>query len=67
MLYIEFKNRIRSFLMENSSGATWKELKEALDLPYKTPCPTWIKKLEADIGLLRERGQSKALNWRIKG
>ncbi len=51
MKYTEFRNVILEELRIHVDGFTWKELKERLSLPYKTPCPTWIKQLETEAGL----------------
>ena len=41
------------------------ELRDRLELPYKTPCPEWTKRLETENGLVREKGEGRALIWRI--
>lgn len=55
MRYIDFKIQIQQALREHPEGFTWVELKAHLDLPYQTPCPEWVKRLEEDIGLVRRR------------
>ncbi len=66
MTYEDFKRTIRDYLKATPEGATWKELKEELGLPYKTPCQTWINQLEEEIGLLRKRKKGNALLWELK-
>lgn len=65
MKYIEFKTKIQQALLDHPEGFTWKELKEHLNLPYKTPCPEWVKQLEDEIGLVRRREEKRAYTWRI--
>ncbi len=66
MRYAEFRNCIRNELQQvRAGGLTWAELKSRLDLPYPRPCPSWVKRMEADIGLRRERGPGRALVWRL--
>ncbi|MBN1538258.1 MAG: hypothetical protein JW908_16085 [Anaerolineales bacterium] len=65
MRYIEFRDQIQNALLKNPSGMTWKELKQQLDLPYDQPCQTWVNRLESEIGLSRERGEQRALVWKI--
>jgi hypothetical protein len=66
MRYVDFRDFIFEELRKNPKGLTWKELKENLKLPYKRPCQTWIGQLEEDIGLSREKGDGRALVWKVK-
>jgi transposase len=65
MKYTEFRDLIREGLEKSSDGFTWKELKRNRNLPYTTPCPTWIKNLEKEIGLRRKRKRGRELIWEI--
>ena len=65
MKYNEFREQIREELEENPGGKTWKQLREARSLPYRTPCPEWVKRLEKEIGLDRTEKRGKALLWRL--
>ena len=65
MKYTEFRDRIERELKRKRSGATWKELKHRLDLPYDRPCPTWVKQLEDEIGLTRSRNNGRAYVWKL--
>jgi hypothetical protein len=66
MRYVEFRNAIEEVLLENRAGLTWAELKERLNLPYKQPCPEWVKRMEEEAGLSRARGMGRAYVWRIR-
>ena len=66
MRYIEFKDSISSELRRNPSGLTWMELKERLSLPYDRPCQSWIERMEEEPGLLRVKGKSRSLVWKVK-
>jgi hypothetical protein len=66
MTYAEFRDTIGTALQKKSSGATWHELRAAHDLPYERPCPEWTRRLEKEIGLVRRKGDSRALIWSIK-
>jgi hypothetical protein len=48
MRYVDFRDQIITELRRSKSGLTWKELKEKLDLPYRTPCPEWVKRMEEE-------------------
>lgn len=65
MRYEEFRDAVRGHLMLNPQGATWKELRDALDLPYERPCPEWVKRLENDMGLDRKEKRGRALLWKL--
>ena len=65
MHYEEFKGMIQSKLQKHPSGLTWVEIKKQLDLPYKHPCPSWIKQMEQEIGLLRVKETQRAYIWKI--
>ena len=66
MRYIDFRDKILEELSKSNSGLTWKELKEKLSLPYKQPCPEWVKRMENENGLVRAKGSEKAYVWRVK-
>jgi hypothetical protein len=56
MKYVEFRAAIQGYLRLHRKGATWKELKSNLRLSYPIPCPSWVHRLETDIGLFRSKG-----------
>jgi hypothetical protein len=65
MTYVEFKEAIARELRKNPSGFTWNELKVRLKLPYDRPCPTWVNRMESDIGLTRVKGSGCAYVWTL--
>ena len=46
-------------------GFTWVELRDRLNLPYDRACPTWVKRMETEIGLVRAKGAGRAYVWRV--
>jgi len=64
--YVEFQNTIQETLLQHPAGLTWVELKEMLSLPYKRPCPTWVQRMEQEIGLSRTKGEKRAYVWKIE-
>ena len=66
MRYVEFRDLIHEELRRNPAGRTWVELKERLALPYDRPCPTWVARLEQEIGLSRAKHSGPALIWTIR-
>jgi hypothetical protein len=67
MRYFEFRAAIVRELRRKRSGLTWAELKERLDLPYRTPCQEWVRRMEKEDGLTRTPGSSRAYVWKIEG
>lgn len=66
MRYQEFRDAIQEELLANPAGLTWAELKGRLNLPYKQPCPEWVKWMEEEMGLSRAReGTGRAYVWKI--
>lgn len=65
MRYVDFRDLIQTELQNNPRGLTWVELKNVLKFSYKTPCPTWINKMEEEIGLVRLKGKGRALIWNL--
>ena len=63
MRYVEFRDTIEQALRDHPDGLTWKDLRDRYDLPYDRPCPTWVRKLEGEIALRRERGHGRAFLW----
>lgn len=66
MRYVDFRDAVQKQLVLHPNGLTWAELKERLRLPYKQPCPNWVKRVEQEIGLSRARGSGRAYVWRIE-
>jgi hypothetical protein len=64
MRYVDFRDSIQTHLTSHPEGATWKELRSSLDLPYKIPCPTWVYRLETEIGLSRSKGP-RGMIWSL--
>ncbi len=65
MRYEEFRDQIQGELQRNAAGLTWAELQQRLDLPYTRPCPTWVARLEDEVGLSRVKGRGPAHVWRV--
>ncbi|PWI49513.1 hypothetical protein CEE45_01600 [Candidatus Heimdallarchaeota archaeon B3_Heim] len=62
--YEEFKLRVETQLKKNPDGLTWSEIKENENLPQKYPNNIWVRKLEEDIKLKRERVRGRMI-WKL--
>ena len=63
--YESFMRKIELLLKAEPNGLTWSEIKKTLNLPQKVPNNKWVRQMEADIGLTRNR-EKKGIVWRIK-
>jgi hypothetical protein len=65
--YVDFRGRILKELRRRRTGLTYKELRTRLDLPYVSPCPEWVRRMEDDDGLVRAsvEGGGRALVWSL--
>ena len=66
MRYTEFRDLIRDELHRRRTGLTWAQLRDRLSLPYERPCPAWTRCLEKEIGLVRAKGEDRALVWKLR-
>jgi hypothetical protein len=66
MRYHQFRDAIRGYLRKRPDGATWAELRDELKLAYRTPCYTWIYRLENEAGLRRAKGR-RGMVWTVDG
>jgi len=53
VLYEEFRDSIKNILERHSSGLTWTQIRDKLNLPQQYPNNQWVKRLEKEIGLAR--------------
>lgn len=65
MRYVDFRDAIKSELRRVPAGLTWADLKQRLQLPYDSPCPEWVNRMEQEIGLSRQRVSGRAFTWRV--
>lgn len=65
MRYTDFKDAISRELRRCPAGLTWSELRGRLALPYERPCREWVKRMEAETGMKRERGSTSAFVWKL--
>lgn len=65
MSYDEFKEKIEEVLKVESEGLTWIGIKEKAKLQQKVPNNMWVKMMETDIGLVREKRERRTI-WRLR-
>lgn len=62
--YEDFKKAIKQVLTENSKGHTWTQIKKKIGLKQTVPNNKWVKQLEKEIKLKRERKEG-VITWKI--
>lgn len=65
MSYDEFKEKIEEVLKIESEGLTWTGIKEKAKLQQKVPNNMWVKMMESEIGLVREKRERRTI-WRLR-
>jgi bifunctional DNA-binding transcriptional regulator/antitoxin component of YhaV-PrlF toxin-antitoxin module len=65
MSYDEFKKKIEEVLKIESEGLTWTGIKEKAKLQQKVPNNMWVKMMESEIGLVREKRERRTI-WRLR-
>jgi len=64
--YERFRTQIRRILGEAKHPMTWAEIKETGGFPQKVPNNKWVKWMEEDIGLIREKTREGGIVWKLK-
>ena len=66
MTYEEFKKIIKEELGKEPEGLTWTEIKQRRpELYQKVPNNLWVRTLEQEIGLVREKRTDGKTIWRL--
>lgn len=66
MTYEEFKQIIEEELKKAPKGLTWTQIRERRpELYQKFPANQWVRQMEKDIGLVREKTKGK-MYWKLK-
>ena len=63
--YEKFRDTIENILNQAKQSLTWTEVKEKAGFQQKVPNNKWVKWMEEDIGLLREKTKDGKTLWRL--
>lgn len=63
--YEFFEGAIAMVLRDAGRPLTWSEVREIGRLTQKFPNNKWVRRLEANIGLVRERGKNGSMTWSL--
>lgn len=65
MTYEEFRDRVKAVLLGAGQPLTWTEIRTRARLPQKYPNNQWVRRMEADLPLVRDRSTKGTIFWRI--
>jgi len=63
--YETFRDSVVGVLRLSEGPLTWTEIRTKTRLPQLFPNNQWVRRLERDIGLLRERDRDGIMLWRL--
>ena len=63
--YEKFRDLIEKILKQVKEPLTWTEIKERVGFEQKVPNNKWVKWMEEDIGLVREKTKDGKTLWRL--
>lgn len=66
MTYEHFRDSVKATLQSAGHQLTWTEVRTAAGLPQLFPNNQWVRRLETDIGLRRERDNNGIIQWALK-
>lgn len=64
LTYEDFRDRIKKTLSDHGT-LTWTEIRTAAKLPEKFPNNQWVRRMETEIGLKRERDKNRIIKWSL--
>ncbi len=67
MAYDEFEQKIVSVLRETADPLTWTEIRMRGGLLQMFPNNGWVRRLEKDVGLRRDRDTRGIIWWSLAG
>lgn len=67
MTYEAFRDAIRDALVKAGQPLTWTEVRMGAKLPQAFPNNQWVRRMEGDIALVRERDSHGILHWELAG
>jgi hypothetical protein len=63
--YEDFCKAIAKVLRGAKGPLTWTEVRTAAGLPQAFPNNKWVRKMETDIGLKRQRDEHGIIHWQL--
>ncbi len=64
LTYEEFRDKVQKTLKQ-SGPLSWTEIRTAAKLPEKFPKNKWVRRMEQDIALKRDKDAHGIIKWKI--
>lgn len=65
MTYEEFRDTIKQTLRKAKQPLTWTEIRTTAKLPQALPNNQWVRRMETDIDLKREKDTHGVIHWQL--
>ena len=65
LTYEVFRDKIQQTLKQADGSLTWTEIRTIAKLPEKFPNNKWVRRMEADIALKRNKDSHGIIKWQI--
>ena len=65
LTYEDFRDRIKKTLTERGP-ITWTEIRTIAKLPEKFPNNKWVRRMEGEIGLKRDKDKHGIIKWTLR-
>ena len=65
MTYEDFRSKVEETLRASEVELTWTEIRTTARLPQLFPNNQWVRKLEKDISLKRNRDVHGIIHWTL--
>jgi hypothetical protein len=62
----DFRDVIRQTLESASGPLTWTEIRTSAKLPQMFPNNQWVRRMEKDIKLVRQKDAHGIIHWRLE-
>lgn len=66
LTYEDFRDKIAETLRAEGGPLTWTEIRTRARLPQKFPNNQWVRQMEKDIKLERNKDSHGIIHWDIK-
>lgn len=66
MTYEEFRDKIKGVLESAERPLTWTQIRTRAGLPQLFPNNQWVRRVEKDIQLLREKDKKGIIHWKLR-
>jgi hypothetical protein len=64
--YEDFRDVIKRTLESAGSPLTWTEIRTSAKLPQMFPNNQWVRRMEKDISLVRQKDAHGIIHWRLE-